>query len=182
MEKTPNVDIKNLFREFAGEPETYHEIKQKYAEEKALQNWPIVNAMKNEMKDAPKLRATALSSAPSTAGRKVSGVSPSVAQHSAVGLHSAAVDPIGEMRAAPPSSVQPAGSLGALFSALEAPRHSPPKNLQTQAGHAPNNVLPIQASQNSLHETFSRLLGTPQSETVCLPQNSLRSMLERLKK
>lgn len=186
MEKSPNVDIKNLFREFAGEPESYHEIKQKHAEEKALQNWPIVNAMKNEMKAAPKLRTPALDAAPSAAGRRVSGASPSVVQRNAVGQHSAAVDLIGGMRATPAPSIQSAGSLGALFSALEAPRHSPPTNFQTQAEQSPHQVLSIQAGRSqkkdSLNETFARLLGTPQSETVCSPQNSLRSMLERLKK
>lgn len=186
MEKSPNVDIKNLFREFAGEPKSYHEIKQKDAEERALQNWPIVNAIKNEIKGAPKLRAPALSSTHSAVGRGVSGVSLSAVQRSSVGAHSVTDDPIEGVRAMSTSSTQSAGSLGALFSALEAPRHSSPPNFQTQAGQSPNKVLSVQAThpqkKDSLDEIFSRLLGTPQPESVCLPQNSLRSMLERLKK
>jgi len=60
MTKPASADISNLFRKFAGDSGSYHEIKQAYIAEVAQQSWPIVEAIKKERATAPVLKSSGL--------------------------------------------------------------------------------------------------------------------------
>ncbi|HEX5338755.1 MAG TPA: BcsR/BcsP family cellulose biosynthesis protein [Gallionella sp.] len=196
MKKSANVDIRNLFHKFGGEPETYQEIKREHAEGQAQQSWPIVAAMRNELQSAPKGRVAAPAAVPPAPVLHAHAAP--AAGHSPVSGHGLfAARPkadAGTGRAAPTVVAQHAPAPGAsglarsLFggSAAAPAAVAQATTPQAHAGQMPGVGQSAQAvssrGSDQLDAVFSRLLNPHQSDTAHAPQNDLRSMLGFLKK
>ncbi len=197
MKKPADADIRNLFRRFGGDAESYQEIQQEYIDDKAGQSWPIVKAMEKARASAPTLRASVVRPDASAQSAPVLRQGLAVAQHSApVAAHHAPVSApdhqaagkqTGSLSAlfsrpepAPSASVAPVRS---LFAALSSPVKSEAINLREKIGPVPVSNQPVQihrSENDPLNSVFSRLAGQP--DNTSLPENNLRSMFGFLKK
>lgn len=175
MGNRANIDIHNLFSKFGGNPNTYQEIQRDVSTEHALNNWPIIAAMKNELQAPPRLRQPA----PVTTSPQ-QRPEPTLVQQVTSSFKAHEVVAAGQTANTPPPAP---GSLQSLFGSLETVRvqeAKPQQNTSAQPAATPVDAIP--ASDGSLNNVFSRLLNSSQPKPITPTSNTLQSMLGRLTK
>lgn len=183
MKKSANVDIQSLFGKFDGNPENYKELKREDNESRALQRWPIVAAMRNELQRGH--------GAGVQAEHPLSPVAsvPSLVQTARSAVAERSVQDIRPSQEAPIGAPVPVSSFAATRSPLlsggaNAQGSVAPVASTLQAGerHAQSVQADKSGKKATLSEVFSRLNDSPIDGDANSPRNSLRSMLGFLKK
>jgi len=201
MKDQANIDIRNLFRSFGGDSGSYQEIQQEHVEDKAQQNWPIIQAVEHARATAPKLKSRVenpRSVAPAAKMMPATKPAPVASRHSVVpSALNERVEPVpapsifSRVAASPVSkaatkvadvsvqSATPQASANSLRGALNAIAR--PESVKAREKVAPEPVGVCQSNSNdTLNAVFTRLSGKP--EPVKTPATGLRSMLSFLRK